>query len=267
MIKACAVTIGLMLFVAGGHTQPGSPDGLTYKVGYSAIMKLGLDLQKALKPQNRSVISQQPISLTTDMMPYIKIMEYPDETQPIRGVWISAGFVDLMNQVAHAKAIDRIQKGYFEKFILALAKETGEKELKELPNLSDKRYWTDDMMNEQLSNFNQMVGIVVAIELSHHYLGHFKKYSSQLAETNNFQPPINNLLTPEEYAASLKAGALNALECGFGVEGVKALYDTIGKMPQRPVWTDYFLPKIVKVDKVKKDLQTLEKKFFAGKTD
>ena len=42
---------------------------------------------------------------------------------------------------------------------------------------------TEDLLNDQQSNFNQMVGMVLAIELSHHYLGQYKKYSDTLAET------------------------------------------------------------------------------------
>ena len=48
------------------------------------------------------------------------------------------------------------------------------------------------------------------------------------------------------------------------MEGIKSLYDAIEKMPKRPAWTAYFLPANVKVDKVKKSLETIEKKFFAG---
>jgi len=244
--------------------QPGSPDGLTYKTGYSVIMSLGADLYKTLDKPQQQIIHSQPIFLETDMMPSIKLVEYEDDPKPMRAVFISAGFIDLMNQVAHAKAIDRVEKGYFQKYVLALAQESGEKELKELPNLSNKKYWTDDMVNEQKSNFNQMVGMVVAIELSHHYLGHFKKYAAKLEDDKGKAVPINNLLTPAEWEEALKSGARNSLNAALGVQGALALYDAMAKMPQRPTWADYFLPKEVKVDRVKKDLEKWEKKFFAN---
>jgi hypothetical protein len=254
----------MLTAAASTQAQPGSPDGLTYKTGYSVITRLGGDLQKALKEKYKAIIHSQPVFLETDMMPFIKLTEYPDEAKPLRAVFISAGFVDLMNHVAHAKAIDRIDKGYFQKYVVNLSQETGEKELHEPPKLDDKRYWTEDMMNEQLSNFNQMVGMVVAIELSHHYLGHFKKYAAKLDDTKGRPPPINNLLSSSEWEDSMKAGVKNALDTGLGIEGLKALYDAIGKMPQRPAWTAYFLPANAKVDKIKKDLEKIEKKFFAG---
>jgi hypothetical protein len=263
-----AITLAAALataFPLASHAQPDSPDGLTYKTGYSVIMSLGADLHKTLKGQAKAAIHTQPIFLETDMCPSIKLVEYEDDPTPMRAVFISAGFIDLMNQVAHAKAIDRIEKGYFQKYITLLAQETGEKEIKELPNLSDKRYWTEDMMNEQKSNFGQMVGMVVAVELSHHYLGHFKKYAKQLEDDKGKPVPINNLLTIGEWDEALKAGVHNALDAGLGVEGVKALYDAIDKMPQRPAWTIYFLPKEAKVSKLKKDLDKIEKDFFNNK--
>ncbi|MEI7729349.1 MAG: hypothetical protein WCO56_07240 [Verrucomicrobiota bacterium] len=258
------LTVAAVLLPSLVLAQPGSPDGLTYKTGYSAITKIGGDLQKALKDKYKAMIHSQPVFLETDMMPFIKLTEYPDESKPLRAVFISVGFVDLMNHVAHAKAIDRIEKGYFEKYVAALAQESGDKELHEPPKLDNKKYWTEDMINEQLSSFNQMVGMVLAIELSHHYLGHFKKYAAQLDDTKGRPPPINNLLTPSEWDESMKAGCVNSLESGFGVDGIKALYDAINKMPQRPAWAAYFLPVNLKVDKVKKDLEKIEKKFFAG---
>jgi hypothetical protein len=263
------LTIGAVALVTGmgagiGRAQPDSQDGLTYKTGYSVIMALGADLYKSLDDKLKPMVNSQPIFLETDMMPSIKLVEYDDEPKPMRAVFISAGFIDLMNNVAHAKAIDPIEKGYFQKYIIALAQEAGDKELRELPNLRNKKYWTDDLLNAQKSNFNQMVGMVVAIELSNHYLGHFKKYKTRLEDAQGKPVPINNLLTMEEWENALKAGARNALDTGLGVEGLKSLYDGISKMPQRPAWTAYFLPKDVKVDKVKKDLEKWEKKFFAG---
>jgi hypothetical protein len=239
-------------------------DAPAYKTSFSAIVKLGTDLQKYLKPKYKSVINSQPVFLETDLMPFVKLVEYPDEKQPLRAVFISVGFIDLMTLVSHAKAIDRVEKGFFEKFVVSLGKESGEKELAALPNISNPKYWTDDLMNEQVSNFNQMVGTVLAITLAHHYLGHYQKYMAKMDDDKGKQTAISSFLTPAEWDEAMKLGAKNALDCGFGVEGVKSLYDAIAKMPQRPAWTAYFIPASVKVDKIKKDLEKIEKKFFAG---
>jgi hypothetical protein len=244
----------------------GSANAPTYKEsGYSAMMRIGSELYKTLDAKHQPKVHIQPISLDTDVTPFVKAVEYPDEDKPLRIVFVSVGFIDLLNNVAHAKAIDKIQKGYFEKYVLSLGQETGEKSLKELPNLSDKRFWTEEVMNEQLSNFNQMVGMVVGMKLSHHYLGHYQKYHSQLADTGGKATSIFGLLTPNEWEQTLYAGARNALDAGYGVEGVKSLYEAIDKMPARPAWTSYFLPEKVKVSKVKKELERIESDFFKGK--
>jgi hypothetical protein len=148
---------------------------------------------------------------------------------------------------------------------LSLAQESGDKELRELPNLSNKKYWTLEMINEQLSNFNQIVGEVVGIKLAHYYLGHYKKYKDKLVNSQGKPVPINTLLTAAEWDQAVKLGVRNALDCGLGIDGVKALYDCIDKMPKRPEWTLYFLPANVKVSRLKRDLEKIESDFFAGK--
>lgn len=271
MKRVLGIVSGLLLCLATtiSHAQTDGVDGRKYKTGFAANVRLGMDLYKAMKPKYKDFVHVQPVSLETEVMPYLRSVEetYEGESKPMRMVFISVGFVDLVNYVAHAKAIDGEEKGYFQKYIVSLSQETGEEEMKELPGLSKPEYWTEDMINEQLSNFNQMVGMVVAIELSHFYLGHFNKYKDKLKDANGKPVPINSLLTETEWDEAVKMGALNALNAGYGIEGVKALYDAIDKMPQRPEWTNYFLPKTVKVSKVKKSLEKLERDFFAGKTD
>ena len=253
------------LFSLNLMAQP-APDGPTYETGFNAATRIGTELYEALNTKVRARVHSRPVALETDVAPSVKTVEYPDDDQPLRLVFISVGFLDLMNNLSHAKAINRVQPGYFQKYLTSLANESGEFSLEDLPGLKDPRFWSDDVMNEQKSDFNQMVGMVIAIELSHHYLGHFKKYAAKLDQASETQPiPINNLLTPAEWEAALKAGARNALECGYGVDGLKALYDAIEAMPRRPAWTAYFLPSNVKVAKVKKDLDKAEKDYFQGK--
>ncbi len=256
-----SICAGLSLLCTTLVAQP-KADGPTYKTGFSAVTHIGKELRDALKPALRTKVHSHPVALETDVRPFVKTVEYPDENEPLRLVFVSVGFIDLMNHVSHAKAIDRIQPGYFQRYLVSLADESGDFSLKELPGISDRRYWSDDILNDQQSNFNQMVGMVVAIELSHHYLGHYKKNSNTLAESDN-QEPINNLLQPAEWEEALKVGVQNALDCGYGIDGLKVFYDAIAKMPKRPDWVDYFLPEHVKVAKLQKDLQKAENYYFA----
>jgi len=255
--------LALALFVsAAALAQPNSPDGLQYKSGYSSMMKLGHDIYNALKPQQRETVSAQPISIETDVTPFVRLLYYPDEPKPVRGVWISAGFIDLVNNVAHAKAIDQKQKGYFAKYIEILSQETGEKSLKPLPNDSNPAFWTEDMLNEQLSNFNSIVGIVVGIKLAHHYLGHYAKYKDKLADNTDHPVPINDLITDKEWEDAFRAGVRNALDAGCAIEGAMPFFEAFDRMKTRPPWAIHFLPERVKFAKMKKEMEKIQKQFF-----
>lgn len=248
--------------------QPNSPDGLTYKTGYSAMMKLGRALYEQLGPKERELISPQPISMDVELTPFARMMYYPDGDagKPLRGVWVSAGFIDLVNHVAHAKAIDKIQKGYFLKYVSQLMTETGEKELRPLPDEGNSKFWTEEMLNEQQSNFNSIVGIVVAIKIAHHTLGHFDKYKDQLIEKDGQKPrAIENLITDKEWEDAYKEGLFTALNAGCFTEGVIPFYEAFDKMPVRPPWAVYFLPPHAKFAKMKKDFVKFQDDFLAGR--
>ncbi|MEW6157031.1 MAG: hypothetical protein AB1813_06335, partial [Verrucomicrobiota bacterium] len=228
---AC-LTLGLLLFFSGtSQAQPGNPEGMTYKTSFKSVRMLGIDIQKSLRQPYRDKVHVEPVSIETDVTPFVRLEEYPDEQKPMPMVFISVGFIDLVNNLAHAKAIDLVEKGYFEKYVLALSKETGEKELLELPGLANEKFWTDDVLNEQLSNFNSIVGILIGIKLAHHYTGHFKKYEKQLIPENGPRVPINNVITPKEWEEALKFGVRNALDGGCMVEGVIPFFEAFEKMP------------------------------------
>lgn len=253
-----------LLALSGAMADSGAPDGLAYRAGFSSMLKLGRDMYAFLKPEAKELISSQPISIATDQVPFARMLFEPEEPKPARGVWISEGFIDLVNRIAHAKAIDRIQKGYFTKYIDSLAQEDGEKLLKPLPNDSNPAFWSDDMLNQQLSDFNSIVGIVVGVKLAHHYLGHFDKYKDKLMGDSQNPVPINSLITPAEWDAAFAKGVRNALDAGCTVEGVITFYEAFDRMKTRPKWAAYFLPDFAKVAKMKKDMDRIQRKFFAG---
>lgn len=259
----------LSIFALGCNlfAQSNSPDGLTYKVGFSAMMRLGADLHRGLDKKYRAQINSQPLSLETDMTPTLRPGEekYEGEAQPMRAVWISAGFVDLVNRVAHAKAIDQIEKGYFAAYIQSLAMESGEKELKPLPNDTNPKYWTEDMLNEQLSNFNSIVGVAVGIKMAHLYLGHHTKYADKLVDEKGKPLPINNFLTDKEWGDAFRLGVKTALDAGCTIEGVIPFFECFDKMKTRPAWAAYFVPARADFSKMKKEMKDIQSRFFAGK--
>lgn len=250
---------------ATAPAQVDTSDNPTYKTSLGTITKLGLDLQRALKPQYKEIVYAQPILVEAGDMPMVRLEEIPEDPRPMPKVAISQGFIDLINRVAHAKAIDKIQKSYFQKYILSLAQESGDQELKPLPNDTDKSYWTEEMRNEQYSNFNSIVGTMVGIKLAHHYLGHYKKYQSKLVGPDGKRVPINNVLTPKEWDEALRLGVRNGLNAGCTIEGVLPFFECFDKMPKRPAWTAFFVPDNAKYRDTRKVLEKVQKDFFAGK--
>ena len=73
------------------------------------------------------------------------------------------------------------------------------------------------------------------------------------------------MISLTEWNDALMAGAKNALECSLGVDGIKSFFECIDKMPQRPLWTEYFLLPKANVRKVNIQLTRLEKAYFAGR--
>ena len=242
--------------------QSGGNESLAYKTGYSSIMKLGRDVHSALPPKYREIISQQPISIETDPSPYIRLLYLPEGPSASRGVWISAGFIDLVNRVAHATAIGVKDKNYLKRYIEILARESGTEDLRPLPDDDNPRYWTDEMLNEQQSNFNSIVGIIVAIELSHHYLGHYEKYKNKLTRADGKHVPISSLLTEDEWEESFRAGVRNALGAGCMIERVIPFFVAFEKMKTRPPWAAFFLPEKFKFSKMRREMEKIQKKFL-----
>jgi hypothetical protein len=263
------LTLAVSFLGSSTLAQPNSPDGLTYKTGYSAMMKLGRSLYDQLDDESKKVISDQPISMDVDMSPFARLLYYPDPDggKPLRGVWISAGFIDLVNHVAHAKSIDRDKKGYFQKYLLQLTQESGDKELKPLPDDTNPKFWTDDMLNDQQSNFNSIVGIVVGIKMAHHTLGHFDKYKDQIVDKEgNRLTPINEVITDKEWEEAYKEGLFISLNAGCFTEGVVPFFEAFDKMTPRPSWAVYFLPNRVKFGtKMKKDFSKFQDDYLHGR--
>ena len=233
-----------------------------YETGPAALNKIGKELHQALDAKKRALLRVQPVYVETMTTPCINPSVCHENGAASAAVQVSAGFVDLINYLAHAKAIDGTDRGFLRKYIVSLAQEAGDKPLPDVQTLAGTKGWDFDTLNHQVSNFNQMVGALVAIDMAHHYLGHYQKYAARLADSQGLPVPINTLLTPGEWRDAVVAGSRNALSCGLGVDGLNLLYETIDKMPARPAWTAYFLPEKINVAKIKKELVKIEKDFF-----
>jgi hypothetical protein len=234
-----------------------------YANGFMSVSTLGNALYRTLDPKFQKVLDPNPVQVENMDAPVITPIAVQDGDKMLGEVSISAGYIDLLNHLAHARAIDRIQPGYFAQYARNLARQTGGDSPPDPPNMIDSRYWTDDVMNDQVGYFNQMIGLTLALNLSHHYLGQFNRHGNQMMAGKLVS--INNLLAPEEWDASVRAATLNALNCALGTDGPKALFEAIDQMPQRPAWTAFIAPPAADLKKVGKQLKKYEDDFFHGK--
>jgi hypothetical protein len=232
-----------------------------YETTAQSVVRIAGDLHQALDPKYRRQVGATPV-LAPGAAPLVEPCLQAGATPSVGTVQFSAGLVGLLNYLSHAKAIDGMEGGYYDKSITSLAATRGETGLPLLPASNRKDVAGFDTMNLQVSHFNQMAGALLAIDLAHHYLGHYKKYATQINATPGQPVPIHRLVTAKEWHDAVMAGAKNALGCGLGVDGLKFLLQGFETLPQRPDWTIHLLPPTANVAKACRDLTKLEKDFF-----
>lgn len=235
-----------------------------YATGFSIVIKLARDLYLDLPTNWSEHLDAQVVALQPQDFPFVAPVAATDENGALRQVCLSAGLIDMVNHICHAKAIDRIRPGYFDRYAKNVARLCAGGVFAQAPDIVVPRYWAVDVMNDQQSYFNQAICFLTAINLSHHYLGHFAKYAGNLAVPGNAVPPINNFLTATEWEDSVRAGAVDALDCDLATAGPRALFEAIDLMPQRPAWVAYIVPQQVNIKKLNTELATYEMDFFHG---
>lgn len=231
-----------------------------YKSGFAIIQALGRDIYNSLPPAERSQLGPNPISIDSSRKPLVRLLYFKEGNQIIRGVWVSQGFVDLVNHLAHAKAIDQIRRGYLARYVQML--ENAGDAIPPLPERDNPDFWTDNLLNEQLSNFNSIVGIVVGIQLAQHYLGLYEKYEHHFKNYETAALPLNALLAREEWEQSYRRGLASAMQAGCMTEGFLPVCEALDKMKKRPAWVACFFPDNIPFKAMRKDMARLQYKFL-----
>ena len=232
-----------------------------YPGGSTIIVKLGESLFENLDPKRQQSLSAAPASLEFREFSITTSIER-NQNKASCQVGVSVALIDLLNHLAHAKAINRVQPGYFEQYAATLARQSSGATIPVAPDITEPRFWTADIMSEQMSYFNEMIGMTMAINLTHQYLGHFIKYASQISAAES--QPINNLVTPAEWEASVRMGARNALDCAIGTEGARVLFAAIDKMPSRSGWTSLIVPQNADLKELNRKLSSYENQYYHG---
>jgi len=262
-IRSCLATLmgaGLQL-ASSSHAQ--QPPG--YETGFETISRITGDLHQALDRSQRPALYPAAFLLTNLPTPWLQAYPVKGATNATRAVCLSRGYVDLLNFISHAKAIDGVSHGFFIKAMARLALEGGE-QLPDLQADSIHNSWSFETMNRQASSFNQMAGALVAIEMAHAYLGHYQKYGSQ-TDSRGHSVPINRVINQAEWREAVMLGARHALDCGMAVDGIKMAFESVDKMPARPAWRIYFLPDAIEgkeVNRINRELDRMQKNAFVS---
>ena len=234
-----------------------------YEMGFRNVTNINADLVLALDPWKRRQVSSNTLLLGTVRLPCVASFPGPNPEAPGHPVLISASFIDFINRVAHAKAVDEAERGFFLRYATRLAEDPRTMIAPEFSVLLPHRAWSFNTMNRQASHFNQMVGGLLGIDHAHHYLGHYRKNAQHFASLTALPQPINAVITEAEWRQAVLDGARNALACGLGVDGMKAIFECFGQMPTRPAWAAYFIHPQADVRRINDELVQIEREFFA----
>ena len=231
-------------------------------IAASQLSELSHELYEALDSEQGKYVSSVPILI--GMEPGVSIQWVAGSPgQDHKGrVLLSAGCLELMAGLAHAKAMDRVQPGFFTLYAVRLATNTNATESAVLADIAKAKRRAETLANDEASNFRELIGMAVAIELAHHYLGHYRKDVVRPGIAVGQEGSINDRLTAKEWEAALEAGTRHALGLGLGIEGMVALYQAVDQMPTRPAWTAYFVPSRINCRAVNRQLAKVERGFF-----
>ena len=230
-----------------------------YETGFATMGRIAGDLHRALPAEKRLGLASGPVLMESNRPPYLQLGELAQTNS--RVVFVSPALIDILNYVSHAKAVDQVDAGFFEKAVDGLAAQSGSA----LPPPTHSNAWAFNTMNWQMSHFNQMAAGLTAIQMAHHYLGHYRKYAAQLGDTKN-PAPLYAVLTPKEWRDAVLAGSRHALDCGLAPEGLIVLYDAISRMPKRPSWTVHVMPPSSEISILRLELNRVEATFFDMRT-
>ncbi len=244
------------------HARAAAPKG-TYEMGFRNVTNINADLVLALDPSKRRQVSPNTLLLGTVRLPCVASSPGANPNAPGEPVRITSSFIEFINRVAHAKAVDESERGFFLHYITRLTEDPRTTLAPDFNLLLPQRAWSFNTMNRQASHFNQMVGGLLGIEHAHHYLGHYRKNAKHFDHQTALPQPINAVITEAEWRQAVLDGARNALACGLGVDGMKAIFECFGQMPTRPAWAAYFIHPQADVGRINAELVQAERDFFA----
>lgn len=230
-----------------------------YEPTFESLVRISRDLHQALDDKRRRLVGADP-----QVSPAVKgfcLAAVNGVAGAPNAIAFSPTFVACLNQLAHARALDNVASGYFAEYVLSQPADGAVPWESVGKSLPAETVWSFDVMNHQVSLFNQMAGTLIAVQMAHHYLGHTKRVPASVGE-GAVPSPIVDRLTEKEWRDAVLKGAKNALDCGLGVEGFRALLSVAGTPSSRPRWSACFIHSKADTVRLSRDLEKLEKDFF-----
>ena len=245
LASALLVVAGLLFrSEAGEGTTPGG-----YEMGSSNLMQMAEEM---------ALGTPRPAFLQTEDIPILSPVTAPETGSNSGTVCFSKGFVDLVNHVAHAKALDDDTRGFLKAYVAFLST-NGHGTPVPPPSFPDvQKAWSADTVNTQMGYFNQIGAGLMAVELACVKLGYHRKHVAPAGASTDKPTPLKASLTPREWQTALLTGATNAIMTGYNTPGLIAFYRALDQVKPKPAWADYFLPPNANVNKIARDLRLVE---------
>ena len=261
-VPAGALLLPLLLLLAPSLTPARGEGPDAPGPGYRQVARLESELCGALEPKRRRWVTPETRYLEQVRLPCLAAGPAP-ENGPAAPVRVSAGLVDFLDRLAHARAHDEVERGFYVRYTKRLGEDSRRSPVPDFDVLLPKNASNLQTQNRQASFFNQMAGGLVAVELAHQYLGHYRKHAVALTLPAALPRPINELISESEWRAAVLRGAENALACGLATDGLRAVFDCFESMSPRPAWAAYFIHPQANVRRVNAELVKAEREFFA----
>lgn len=248
--------LALFLTPARGDA-PGAPGP-----GYRQMARLESDLCGALEAKRRRWVTPELRYLEQVRLPCLAAAPAPEDG-PAAPVRVSAGLVDFLDRLAQARAHDEVERGFYVRYTKRLGEDSRRSPVPDFAILLPKDASNLQTQNRQATFFNQMAGGLMAVELAHQYLGHYRKHAAALNLPAALPRPINELISESEWRVAVQRGAENALACGLATDGLRAVFDCFESMSPRPAWAAYFIHPEANARRINAELVKTERDFFA----
>jgi len=220
-----------------------------YEMGWSNLVQMAGELTLNTPP---------PAFLQQEDTPVLSSLETSENAVGAGTVCFSKGLVDLINAIAHAKALDDDKRGFLKAYVVSLST-NGSGPSVPSPRFTDpQKAWSADMVNTQKGYFNQIGGGLMAIQLACVQLGYHRNHAPPQGTSAKKPVPLIASLTAAEWHRALLTGVTNAIMIGYNTPGLVAFYQTLDQVKPKPAWMDYFLPPDARISKIVRELKNVE---------